>query len=138
MKIIKKHQKLIVFVITCLSIYFIYNYSGEQNKITYITLGDGYAEGLNSYQQPSYGYSDYLKDYYEERDELKFYYDGYTNKEMTLKDLKKDHTILMITHKPELMKSADDILVIDHGKIVGRGKHSELIKNNTYYQKLHK
>ena len=44
----------------------------------------------------------------------------------------------MITHKPELMKSADDILVIDHGKIVGRGKHSELIKNNTYYQKLHK
>lgn len=90
MKIIKKHQKLIVFVITCLSIYFIYNYSGEQNKITYITLGDGYAEGLNSYQQTSYGYSDYLKDYYEERDELKFYYDGYTNKEMTLKDLKKD------------------------------------------------
>ncbi len=90
MKIIKKHQKLIVFVITCFSIYFIYNYSGEQNKITYITLGDGYAEGLNSYQQPSYGYSDYLKDYYEERDELKFYYDGYTNKEMTLKDLKKD------------------------------------------------
>lgn len=55
-----------------------------------------------------------------------------------LKDLKKDHTILMITHKPELMKSADDILVIDHGKIVGRGKHSELIKNNIYYQKLHK
>ena len=55
-----------------------------------------------------------------------------------LKDLKKDHTILMITHKPELMKSADDILVIDHGKIVGRGKHSDLIKNNTYYQKLHK
>lgn len=90
MKIIKKHQKLIVFVITCLSIYFIYNYSGEQNKITYITLGDGYAEGLNSYQQTSYGYSDYLKDYYEERDELKFYYDGYTNNEMTLKDLKKD------------------------------------------------
>lgn len=90
MKIIKKHQKLIVFVITCLSIYFIYNYSGEQNKITYITFGDGYAEGLNSYQQTSYGYSDYLKDYYEERDELKFYYDGYTNKEMTLKDLKKD------------------------------------------------
>lgn len=90
MKIIKKHQKLIVFVITCLSIYFIYNYSGEQNKITYITLGDGYAEGLNLYQQTSYGYSDYLKDYYEERAELKFYYDGYTNKEMTLKDLKKD------------------------------------------------
>ena len=90
MKIIKKHQKLIVFIITCLSIYFIYSYSGQQNKITYINLGDGYAQGLNSYNQTSYGYSDYLKDYYEERNELKYYYNGYTNKEMTLKDLKKD------------------------------------------------
>ena len=90
MKIIKKHQKLIVFIITCLSTYFIYSYSGQQNKITYINLGDGYAQGLNSYNQTSYGYSDYLKDYYEERNELKYYYNGYTNKEMTLKDLKKD------------------------------------------------
>ena len=53
-----------------------------------------------------------------------------------LKDLKKDHTVLMITHKPELMKMADEIIVIDHGKLVGKGTHDYLIKNNKYYQQL--
>ena len=55
-----------------------------------------------------------------------------------LKDLKKDHTILMITHKPSLMKLADEILVIDHGKLVGKGTHQQLMKNNKYYQILQK
>lgn len=55
-----------------------------------------------------------------------------------LKDLKKDHTILMITHKPQLMKIADDIIVMDNGKLVGRGIHSELLENNKYYQNLQK
>ncbi len=50
-----------------------------------------------------------------------------------LKDLKKDHTIIMITHKPEVMKLADRIIVLHDGKIVGDGKHNDLIKNNEYY-----
>ena len=60
------------------------------------------------------------------------------NLESELNDLKKDHTILMITHKPQLMKMADDIIVIDHGKLVGRGIHQKLIKENKYYQILQK
>lgn len=55
-----------------------------------------------------------------------------------LKDLKKDHTILMITHKPQLMKMADEIIVIDNGRLVGKGKHKELLENNKYYQILQK
>lgn len=55
-----------------------------------------------------------------------------------LKDLKKDHTILMITHKPQLMKMADEIIVIDHGRLVGKGTHKELMKENKYYQVLQK
>lgn len=55
-----------------------------------------------------------------------------------LKSLKKEHTILMITHKPMLMRLADDIIVIDNGKMVGRGNHKELIKNNKYYKTLQK
>lgn len=55
-----------------------------------------------------------------------------------LKDLKRDHTILMITHKPTLMKMADDVIVINHGKLVGRGKHKDLLKDNKYYQILQK
>lgn len=55
-----------------------------------------------------------------------------------LKDLKQDHTILMITHKPALMKMADEILVIDHGRLVGKGTHKELMEDNKYYQILQK
>ena len=55
-----------------------------------------------------------------------------------LKELKKDHTVIMITHKPELMRSADQIIVIDKGKIVGKGKHQELMRDNQVYQSLQK
>lgn len=55
-----------------------------------------------------------------------------------LNNLKKDHTVLMITHKPQLMQMADDIIVIDHGRLVGRGTHKELNRNNKYYQALQK
>lgn len=55
-----------------------------------------------------------------------------------LKDLKRDHTILMITHKPALMQLADDVIVIDHGRLVGRGNNKTLLKDNKYYQLLQK
>ena len=51
-------------------------------------------------------------------------------------NLKDDHTILMITKKTELMKQADRIIVLNNGKIVADGKHSELIKTNLEYQIL--
>ena len=53
-----------------------------------------------------------------------------------LKNLKKDHTILMITHKPDLMKKADRIIVLHEGKVVGDGTHKELLENNEYYRFL--
>ncbi len=53
-----------------------------------------------------------------------------------LKNLKKDHTIIMITHKPDLMKKADRIIVLHEGKIVGDGKHKDLIENNEHYRWL--
>lgn len=73
-------------------------------------------------------------------DEVTSSLDMNTSKEVMkiLDDLKKDHTILMITHKPALMKMADDIIVVDHGVIVGRGSHAELMKKNKYYQALQK
>ena len=62
--------------------------------------------------------------------------DTASNLDSVLKDLKKDHTIIMITHKPELMKKADRIIVMNEGKIVGDGTHKELINNNEYYDWL--
>lgn len=73
-------------------------------------------------------------------DEITASLDPNTAKQVTkvLKDLKKDHTVIIITHKPKLMKIADKIIVIDKGKVVGVGNHKELIDKNRYYQILQK
>ncbi len=56
--------------------------------------------------------------------------------EKVLQDLKKDHTILVITHKKELMKKSDNLIVLKEGKIVGVGTHKDLAENNKYYKEL--
>ncbi len=73
-------------------------------------------------------------------DEVTSTLDMNTSKEIMkiLKHLRKEHTILMITHKPTLMKLADEIIVIDNGKLVGRGNHKDLLETNKYYQTLQK
>lgn len=73
-------------------------------------------------------------------DEVASSLDPNTSKQVVkiLKDLKKDHTVLMITHKPSLMKVADKIIVIDNGKKVGEGTHKKLMQDNKYYQILQK
>jgi len=48
-------------------------------------------------------------------------------------NLKLDHTIIIITHKKDVMKIADKIVVLNKGKVVGQGTHKELMKNNEYY-----
>ena len=48
-------------------------------------------------------------------------------------NLKLDHTIIIITHKKDVMKIADKIVVLNKGEIVGQGSHKELMKNNPYY-----
>ena len=53
-----------------------------------------------------------------------------------LDDLKSDHTIIVITHNKDLMASADNLIVLNNGKIECTGKHDELIKSNTIYKQL--
>lgn len=53
-----------------------------------------------------------------------------------INNLKKDHTIIFITKKPELMKLANKIVVLDNGKINDVGTHKQLIARNKIYQML--
>ena len=53
-----------------------------------------------------------------------------------LKDLKQDHTIIMITHKPEMMQIADRIIVIDKGKIIAKGLNEDVFNKCELYREL--
>jgi len=46
-------------------------------------------------------------------------------------------TTIVIAHRLSTIEKADLILVMDQGRIVERGTHSELISHNGYYARLH-
>jgi ATP-binding cassette subfamily B protein len=47
-------------------------------------------------------------------------------------------TSLVIAHRLSTVQNADQILFVEHGKIIERGKHSQLIKKNNRYAELYK
>ena len=53
-----------------------------------------------------------------------------------MQDLKKSHTVIMITKKPDLLKTADRIVILDRGEISAVGQHKDLLKSNEIYQSL--
>ena len=48
-------------------------------------------------------------------------------------ELVKDKTLIVIAHKLATIKNAEQILVIDEGKIVQQGIHDDLIKEEGLY-----
>ena len=54
----------------------------------------------------------------------------------SFKKLSKNKTTLMIAHRLSTVIDADKILVIDKGKIIEEGKHTDLINMNGHYKKL--
>ncbi len=52
--------------------------------------------------------------------------------------LMKGKTVLMIAHRLSTVKNADQILVLESGKIVEKGKHDELVGSGGLYAKMWK
>lgn len=48
-----------------------------------------------------------------------------------------DRTAVLISHRVSTVKMADQILVIDNGRIVERGRHDELLRQDGYYSELY-
>ena len=55
----------------------------------------------------------------------------------SLKQLLKGRTTFVIAHRLSTIRQADQILVIEQGKIVERGTHDELIKKKGRYHQLY-
>lgn len=54
-----------------------------------------------------------------------------------LDELQKDRTVLVIAHRLSTIENADEILVIDQGKIIEQGSHQTLLAQNGAYKQLH-
>ena len=53
-----------------------------------------------------------------------------------LKKYTKDATTLIVAQRINTINDADKIIVLDDGKIVGIGKHNELLENNKVYREI--
>lgn len=54
----------------------------------------------------------------------------------SLLELAQNKTVIMVAHRLSTIKNADQIIVLDTGKIVGNGKHAELLESCPTYQRL--
>lgn len=55
-----------------------------------------------------------------------------------LKEIMKNSTTFIIAQRITTVMNADKIIILENGKLVGIGKHEELLKNNTLYQEIYR
>lgn len=55
----------------------------------------------------------------------------------SLAELQKGRTVLVIAHRLSTVQGADQIIVLDQGRIAEQGKHDELMKANKLYARMY-
>lgn len=57
--------------------------------------------------------------------------------QMALAELMRSRTTFVIAHRLSTLRRADEILVLDGGRIVERGRHDDLIRQDGYYRHVY-
>jgi len=122
MKYIKISLLFIILLLTLLIGIYI-----KDDKIYYLSLGDGLSLGINNNDYESIGYSDYIKEYLEKNNKLKFYTKEFSNKDARITDI-----INMIQDNREIEKTTIQKSLKDADIItISAGLNEILYKNNT-------
>lgn len=89
MKKLISPKMLFLYAMILLSISLIYK-GNNQKHVHYLSIGDGYSEGIDCYGRIDYGYSDYLKDKLQEKNQVKFYTNNFSDKNISIKVLQSN------------------------------------------------
>lgn len=54
----------------------------------------------------------------------------------TLEEIRRDRTVLVITHRLSTVRNADKVVVLDQGRAVESGRHDELLARSGRYAAL--
>ena len=57
--------------------------------------------------------------------------------QQSLEKIRNIGTMLVVAHRLSTIQHSDQIIVLQHGEIIERGNHRELLKNRGYYYKLY-
>ena len=97
--------KLAVLILSVPIIFLIYK-TTNKNYINITILGDGLSQGINSYETIDYGYGEYLRDYYQNKNLLKNYTKDFTKSDMSIEML---NSYILINKKVNSNNKKDNI-----------------------------
>lgn len=55
-----------------------------------------------------------------------------------INSMRGEKTIIMVAHRLSTILDSDQILVLEHGRLVGKGTHEELLESVPLYRELAK
>ena len=64
--------------------------------------------------------------------------DSFSEEQITiaLDELFQNRTVIIVAHRLQTVKKADDIIVLEQGKVLERGNHASLVAKNGIYNRM--